>query len=194
MRTHRLAQITKDGIIICDNRDLYPYLPQDRCGHLQKRSLCMYPEKMKIAIASDHRGFRLKNILADFLKAKGYAITDFGTYSCDTCDYPDYIYPASLAVKQKKFQRAIVICYTGIGSCIAANKVKSIRAALVWSRKTAIMSRRHNNSNVLVLPAGMLKIEEAKRIVLAWLKEEFEGGRHLRRINKIQQIEEKENV
>jgi ribose 5-phosphate isomerase B len=149
---------------------------------------------MKIAVASDHRGFKLKNILADFLKSKGYAIIDFGTYSGDTCDYPDYIYPASLAVKEKKAERAIVICYTGVGSCIAANKVRGIRAALVWNRKSALMSRRHNNSNVLVLPAGMLKIEETKRIVLAWIKEEFEGGRHLRRINKIQGIEEKENV
>jgi len=149
---------------------------------------------MNIALACDHRGFRLKNILVDFLKAKGHTVIDFGTYSCDTCDYPDYIYPASLAVKEKKAKRAIVICYTGIGSAIAANKVRGIRAALVWNKKIAIMSRRHNDSNVLVIPAGMLKIEETKRIVLAWLKEEFEGGRHLRRVNKIQAIEEKENV
>jgi len=154
----------------------------------------MQVEKMKIAFASDHRGFKLKGILADFLKSKGHTIIDFGTYSCDTCDYPDYIYPASLAVKEKKADRAIVICYTGIGSSIAANKVRGIRAALVSDVKSAVLSRQHNNSNVLVLATYALKIEQAKRIVLAWLKAEFEGGRHLRRINKIQEIEEKENV
>ena len=146
----------------------------------------------KIALASDHRGFKLKNVLEEFLKEKGFEVLDFGTYSSSPCDYPDYVYPAACAVKERKVDRAIVICYTGIGSCIVANKVKGIRAALVFNSKMVSLSRKHNNSNVLVLGAGFLKIEEAKKIVMRWLKEEFEGGRHLRRIRKIKKIEEEE--
>lgn len=149
---------------------------------------------MKIALASDHRGFKLKDFLANILKEKGHEVVDFGTHSSDPCDYPDYIYPASSAVRDKKCERAILICYSGIGSCIAANKVSGIRAALVSNLKSAVLSRKHNDSNVLVLPAYMLKKEQAKRIVFAWLKAEFEGGRHARRVSKIKDIEEKENV
>lgn len=149
---------------------------------------------MKIAIASDHRGFKLKDFLSNFLTQKGYEIIDFGTHSSEPCDYPDYIYPASVALRDKKVERAILICYSGIGSCIAANKVKGVRAALVSNIKSAVLSRKHNNSNALVLAEYMLKREQAKRIVSSWLKAEFEGGRHLRRINKIREIEEKENV
>lgn len=150
--------------------------------------------RMKIALAGDHRGFKLKDFLDNFLKEKGYETIDFGTYSCDSCDYPDYIYPASIAVRDKKCERAILICYSGIGSCIAANKVKGIRAALVSNVKSAVLSRKHNDSNALVLPAYLLTKEQAKKIVSAWLKAEFENGRHSRRINKIKEIEEKENV
>ncbi|MDD5584935.1 MAG: RpiB/LacA/LacB family sugar-phosphate isomerase, partial [Candidatus Omnitrophica bacterium] len=104
------------------------------------------------------------------------------------------VYPASVAVKEKKVNRAIVICYTGIGSCIVANKVKGIRAALVSNIAAAALTRRHNDSNVLVLATQALKTDYAKKIVLTWLKTEFEGGRHLRRINKIRDIEERENT
>jgi ribose 5-phosphate isomerase B len=149
---------------------------------------------MKIALASDHRGFKLKSVLEKFLKEKGYEVMDFGTYTSEPCDYPDYIYPASVAVKQKRADRAIFICYTGIGSCIAANKVKGIRAALVSNIAAATLTRKHNDSNVLVLAAQALKIDYAKKIVSMWLKTEFEGGRHLRRINKIRDIEERENT
>lgn len=148
---------------------------------------------MKITIASDHRGFKLKTVLTKYLKERGYPVADIGTYSSDSCDYPDYVYLAALAVKNKKTDRAIVICYTGIGSCIVANKVKGVRAALAYSLKSAYMSRRHNNSNVLVLPAYLFKVDDVKKIVYRWLREEFEGGRHLRRLRKIKEIEEKEN-
>lgn len=148
---------------------------------------------MKIAIAGDHRGVKLKSILIEFLKSKGYSVSDFGTYSWDPCDYPDYIYPASIAVRDKKADRAIVICYSGIGSCIAANKVKGIRAALVYDIKSAGLSRKHNNSNVLVLAASLFKPDYAKKAVSCWLNTEFEGGRHLRRVKKIREIEEKED-
>jgi len=147
---------------------------------------------MKIALASDHRGFKLKNILLKYLEFRGDVVVDFGTYSADSCDYPDYIYPAALAVKNNEAERAIVICYTGVGSCIAANKVKGVRAALVYNLKSAYMSRRHNNSNVLVLPSCLLKTEYIKKIIARWLNEDFEGGRHSRRVRKIKDIEIKE--
>ncbi len=149
---------------------------------------------MRIALASDHRGFKLKNLIADYLKRRGIEVLDFGTFSRDSCDYPDYVYPAVMAVKERKAQRAIVICYTGVGSSIVANKVNGIRAALVFNIKMAVLSRRHNNSNVLVLGAGFLKPDYALRIVSRWLNTGFEGGRHLRRLRKIEKIEEKHYV
>ncbi|MCK4519999.1 MAG: ribose 5-phosphate isomerase B [Candidatus Omnitrophica bacterium] len=149
---------------------------------------------MKIGIASDHRGFKLKNTLLKYLIEQGHSVVDFGTYSKDPCDYPDYTYPAASAVRDKKADRAIIICYTGIGSCISANKVKGVRAALVYSLKSAYMSRRHNNSNVLIIPSHLFKIDAVKKIVSRWLKEEFEGGRHARRLKKIREIEEAEFV
>lgn len=149
---------------------------------------------MKIACASDHRGFNLKNKLIEYLSAKGHAIIDCGTYSREACDYPDYVYPAASAVKTKQAERAIVICYSGVGSSIVANKVTGVRAALVATIKMAQLSREHNNSNVLVLGAGCVKFEYAKKMVLRWLATEFEGGRHLRRLTKINTIEEKEHV
>ncbi|MBP7088530.1 MAG: ribose 5-phosphate isomerase B [Candidatus Omnitrophica bacterium] len=149
---------------------------------------------MKISIASDHRGFKLKGILSQYLKEQGHSVVDSGTYTNEPCDYPDYTYSAVVALKNKEVERAIVICYSGIGSCIAANKVKGIRAALVYNLKSACLSRRHNDSNVLVLPSCLFKIDYAKKIVSRWLKESFEGGRHLRRLRKIKEIEEKENA
>ena len=149
---------------------------------------------MTIAIASDHRGFKLKDTLTEFLKSKGHEVVDFGTHSDEPCDYPDYIYPACAAVRGKKADRAIVICYTGIGSSIAANKVKGVRAALVFNLKTARLTRQHNDSNVLVLPSGFLKGDYLKKVILTWLKTEFEGGRHRRRLQKIAEIEERESI
>ena len=149
---------------------------------------------MRIAVGCDHRGFKLKNTLSDYLKSRGHTVIDFGTFAPESCDYPDYIYPAALSVRNKKADRAIVICWTGIGSSIVANKVKGIRAALVFNIKMAVYSRRHNNSNVLVLGAGFIKSDYAKRMVARWLNTEFEGGRHSRRLRKVQKIEEKENV
>jgi ribose 5-phosphate isomerase B len=148
---------------------------------------------MTIALASDHRGFKVKAVLADMLKAKGYEVLDFGTHCQDSCDYPDYIYPAAKAVQTGRVERAIVICYTGIGSSIVANKVKGVRASLVFNIASARLTRQHNDSNVLVLPSSLFKIEYAKKVVMTWLKAEFEGGRHTRRVQKIKEIEEKES-
>ncbi|MBD3264355.1 MAG: ribose 5-phosphate isomerase B [Candidatus Omnitrophica bacterium] len=149
---------------------------------------------MRIGLASDHRGFNLKHSLINYLEEKNHKVIDFGTFSKDPCDYPDYTYLAASAVRNKECDRAVIICYTGIGSCIAANKVRGVRAALVYSLKSAVFTRRHNNSNVLVLPSHLFKADYAKRIVSRWLKEEFEGGRHLRRIKKIRDIEDKESI
>ncbi len=149
---------------------------------------------MRIGIGSDHRGFRLKNFLISQLKNKGMEVVDFGTYSSNPCDYPDFIYPLASALRDKKLDRAIFICFTGIGSCICANKVKGIRAGLAYNLSVAKLSRLHNNTNFLILGAGFLKNEYAKRIVFTWLNTEFEGGRHLRRLRKIRKIEEEENV
>ncbi|MFO8053421.1 MAG: ribose 5-phosphate isomerase B [Candidatus Omnitrophota bacterium] len=144
---------------------------------------------MRIAFGCDHRGFKLKNILIKYLENKGHKIIDFGTFSKDSCDYPDYIYPAASAVANKKADRAIVICFTGIGSCILSNKIKGVRAALAYNIKSAKLSRRHNNSNVLVLAAELLRSDYAKKMTLSWLKEGFEGGRHSRRLRKIRKVE-----
>ncbi|MBD3246431.1 MAG: ribose 5-phosphate isomerase B [Candidatus Omnitrophica bacterium] len=148
---------------------------------------------MKIALATDHRGFKLKNMLGEYLQKKGYEIIDFGTHTPESCDYTDYVYPACKAVQARRADRAVILCYTGIGSCIAANKVKGIRAALAYSQKSAVFSRRHNNSNVLVLPSHFFTQESLRRVVIRWIRAEFEGGRHLRRVKKIRAIEEKEN-
>jgi len=149
---------------------------------------------MKVALASDHRGFKLKSALGKYLNEKGYETVDFGTHSEDSCDYPDYIYPASVAVRNGDADRGIFLCFTGIGSAIAANKVRGIRAALAYSLKSAVLSRQHNDANVLVLPTNFMKVDYLKKVVLAWLKTDFEGGRHLKRVVKISKIEEKENV
>jgi len=149
---------------------------------------------MRIALASDHRGFKLKNFLTEFLKAKGHEVVDFGTHSSEPCDYPDYVYAAAVSVRQKKADRAIAICYTGIGSSIVANKVRGVRAALVTDIKSARLTRKHNDTNVLILPAYNSKKDYIGRIVSVWLNTGFEGGRHARRLKKIQEIEERENV
>ncbi len=145
---------------------------------------------MKIAIGSDHRGFKLKNSLIEFLKKKKYRVEDKGTFSSDSCDYPVYCFRTAAAVAKKKAERGILICKTGIGSAIAANKVKGARAALVHNVKGAKFSRLHNDANILVFGADFVDVNLAKRIVSAWLSTEFEGGRHLRRVRQIKKIEE----
>lgn len=146
--------------------------------------------KIKIALAADHRGFELKERIAQFLKAKGVQVMDFGTHSSESCDYPDYMIQAAEAVRRKKAEKAIGVCYSGIGSAIAANKVPGVRAALVQNRLQAELSRAHNNANMLILGSGFVKPSQVKQIVEAWLKTPFEKGRHLRRIQKISDYEQ----
>lgn len=143
---------------------------------------------MKIAIASDHAGFNYKKELSAFLKELGHQVLDFGTFSDESVDYPDYAFPAAEAVAGGIADFGILICGTGIGMSITANKIVGIRAANCTSEEMAEMARRHNNSNVLTLGARITDIDLAKRIVKTFLDTEFEGGRHMIRIEKIHSI------
>jgi len=146
---------------------------------------------LKIAIGSDHRGFTAKEKIKGMLKAMSHEVLDFGTDSDVSCDYPDIAYPTCAAIIQGEADYGILLCGTGIGVDICANKVAGIRAALCHDEVTAEMSRRHNKANVLCLPADLIGDEIMRRIVDVWLKTEFEGGRHERRINKIKEYEKK---
>ncbi len=142
---------------------------------------------MKIVIASDHAGFKLKNIIKAHFKEHDF--NDVGTHSEDSCDYPDFAKLAGEEVASGRAEAGIVICGTGIGISISANKVKGVRAALCTNEFMAEMSRRHNNSNVLALGARVIGEDLAIRIAEVWLKTGFDGGRHERRVEKIGKIE-----
>ena len=142
-----------------------------------------------IAIASDHGGYMLKEHIKAYLAAKGITCEDFGTNSTDSCDYPDFAKPAAEAVASGQCERGIVICTTGIGVSISANKVKGIRCALCGDVLTAEMTRRHNDANMLAMGAGIIGPMLAERIVDTFLSTEFEGGRHARRVAKLMEIE-----
>jgi ribose 5-phosphate isomerase B len=144
---------------------------------------------MKISIACDHGGYDLKETVKKWLSENNYDVVDYGTNSKDSCDYPDFGRAACEAVRDKKCDRGIVICTTGIGMSIVANKVKTIRCALVSNVEGASLTRRHNDSNVLALGAKFTEPALALEIVKTWLETEFEGGRHQRRVDKIMDIE-----
>ena len=146
---------------------------------------------LRIAIGSDHAGFSLKEKLKQWLIELGYEVRDFGTMSEEAVDYPDIAFKVAREVSKGGFDRGILICGTGIGMCIAANKVIGIRAALCWDKRSAELSRKHNNSNILCLGGRVLREREAMKIVDAWLTTKFEGGRHLRRVRKIMEFEQK---
>ncbi len=140
---------------------------------------------MRIALGADHRGFALKEALGRWLSERGDQVTDFGTTNAESVDYPDYAFKVARAVARHQAERGILICSTGIGMSIAANKVRGVRAALVNSVRLARLSREHNDSNVLCLGADVISGGLARRIAGAWLKAEFAGGRHERRLAKI---------
>ncbi len=144
---------------------------------------------MKIAIGSDHGGFELKEYIKNFLISENYEVIDFGTDSEKSIDYPDIAKPLCKDLLSGKFKKGILICGTGIGMSITANRFAGIRATLANDLFSAIMSRRHNNSNILVMGGRVIGKEVAKEIVKAWLKEEFEGGRHQRRLDKIELVD-----
>ena len=144
---------------------------------------------MKIAIASDHGGFDLKEQVKVWLQEMGHEVEDFGCHSKESCDYPDFGAAAARAVASGQCERGIVICTTGIGISITANKVKGIRCALCSEPWSAEMTRRHNNANMLAMGAGAVGPLLARRIVETFLTTEFEGGRHQRREDKITAVE-----
>ncbi len=146
---------------------------------------------MKIAIGSDHAGWELKEDLKKFLDEKKITYTDFGTFEEKSCDYPDYTVKVCESVLSGQSDRGLLVCGSGIGMDITANKFKGIYAALVDNTYTAEMSRKHNNSNVIVLPGRLIGKTLARAILDSWLNTKFEAGRHENRINKIKEIENK---
>lgn len=142
----------------------------------------------KIAIASDHAGYPLKEMLKAHLKSKGYVIRDFGTDGDDPVDYPDYIYPAAKNVAAGQSDFGIVIGGSGNGEAMVANKVRGVRCALCWNVQSARLATLHNNANMISIGARMVTVHEALSIVDAWLTAVFEGGRHIRRIDKIESL------
>jgi len=144
---------------------------------------------MKIGIGTDHRGFKLKEFLKAILQKNGHRVTDFGVFDENPADYPDTAFALTKDLQRKKIERGVLICGSGLGMSIAANKAKGIRATLCLNEKMAKMARNHNDSNVLVLSANFTTPAQAKKILKVWLTEEFEGGRHQRRIKKIAEFE-----
>ncbi len=147
---------------------------------------------MKVSIASDHAGYQMKEEVKKHLALKGYELVDYGTFSEESMDYPDTIKLAARAVSSKEVDRGIVLCSSGIGASIVANKVRGIRAALCLDEYSAEYSRRHNDANVLVLGAKRNTKEQILKIVDVWFSTEFEGGRHARRVEKIAEVEKEE--
>lgn len=145
----------------------------------------------KILIASDHAGFSLKEKLRPYLERTGFKVIDLGTYSDQSCDYPHFAYNLAKKISKGKYRQGILICKTGIGNSIVANRLPGVRAALCYNIKAARLSREHNDSNVLVLGASFVNERLAKKILATWLNTQFLGGRHKRRLNQIKEIERK---
>lgn len=144
---------------------------------------------MKIAIGSDHAGFEIKEKIKEQLKSMDFEVEDFGTSATDSVDYPDFGAAVGKAVSSGKADDGIVVCGSGIGICIAANKIDGVRAAQAWNEETAKLSRQHNNANVLSIGARVIPENEIPKIVNAWFEAKFEGGRHQGRLDKISGLE-----
>jgi ribose 5-phosphate isomerase B len=145
---------------------------------------------MKIGIGADHRGFPLKSKIMDFLRKKGHEVIDYGTKSEESVDYPKIALKCAQDIRKRIIKYGILLCYTGQGMVMTANKVKGIRAAVCTKPEIAQLTRAHNNANILVLPAGFLKFgNNTQKIIEVFLNTKFEGGRHLRRINIIKKYE-----
>ena len=140
---------------------------------------------MKIAIGGDHAGFDLKSKVIKKLEENGYQVKDFGPYSNESCDYPDYVHPLAKEVEKGEFKFGIVICGSGNGVNMVANKYQGIRSGLCWNSELAEMTRLHNDANILAVPARYITEEVGLEIVSTFLETEFEGGRHQRRVDKI---------
>ena len=149
---------------------------------------------MKIGIGSDHAGFAMKQEIMEYLRELGHEVTDYGTYSEERCDYPVYGERVALAVKAGEEERGVLICGTGIGISLAANKVKGIRAAACSEPYSAQMAVRHNDAQIIAFGARVVGIDTAKMIVDAFLNAEFEGGRHKRRVDLLTDIEKRQET
>lgn len=145
---------------------------------------------MKIALGADHGGFTLKSEINQILESLGHKTVDCGTHSPDPCDYPVFAYKVAKAVSEKKADVGILICKSGNGMAMVANKLPDVRAAICFDKNVAILSRQHNNANILVLGSEHI-LDEPELIVREWLETSFEGGRHKRRVDQISKIEEK---
>jgi len=139
--------------------------------------------KLRIAIGSDHAGFEYKEAIAKWLNDD--QLKDFGTYSADSADYPDFAHPVASAVESGEFDYGILVCGSANGVAITANKHQDIRAAICWTEELASLARRHNDANIVCIPARFISIEEAEKIVEIFMSTEFEGGRHATRVNKM---------
>lgn len=148
-------------------------------------------EIKKVAIAADHRGVYMKKMLTDYLRGQGYEVSDLGVDTEAASDYPDVAFPLSEQVASGRFDRGILVCMSGTGMAICANKVAGIRAAVCETEDQAVLSRGHNDANVLIMGAKYVTSDEACRIAGLWLKAPFEGGRHETRVNKITEFEKR---
>ncbi len=146
---------------------------------------------MRIAIGADHGGYELKNRITEFLKEEGHEVKDFGTHSKESCDYPLIGFEVAEAVSYGKAQRGILICKTGVGMAIIANKLHGVRAAACYDKDMAKSSREHNDCNIIVLAANYTDFKAAKDILKVWLDTKHEGDRHVRRVKQIKEIESK---
>jgi len=145
----------------------------------------MTQDTYTVAIGSDHAGYALKEKIKEFLSEKGYAFQDFGTHSEDSTDYPDHIHPLAAAIDKGEYKYGIIMCGSGNGVSITANKYPGVRAALCWNQEIAYLARAHNDANVLALPARYISPEEALEAVDVFFMTAFEGGRHADRVHKI---------
>jgi ribose 5-phosphate isomerase B len=138
-----------------------------------------------IAIGADHAGFEYKEQLKQFLLNLQFNVQDFGTYSLDSVDYPDFAHPIALAVEEKEAAFGILICGSANGVAITANKHATIRAAICWINEIAVLARKHNDANIICIPARFVETAEAEKMITSFMSTAFEGGRHLNRVNKI---------
>jgi len=140
---------------------------------------------MKIAIGGDHAGFEYKVEIINYLENRGFDVKDFGPFSSEPCDYPDYVHPLAKAIESEEYHLGIVVCGSGNGVAITANKHQGVRCALAWKAELASLARSHNNANIVSIPARFISLEQALEIVEVFLNTGFEGGRHQDRVVKI---------
>jgi len=148
----------------------------------------MFDHLMKIAIGSDHAGYKYKEVLKEYFEAQHITIRDFGTSSEESVDYPNIIHPLARAVDSNEFPRGIIICGSGNGVAMVANKYANVRAAVCWNEDITRLSRLHNDANIIALPARFISVEQALEFVKIFISTQFEGGRHLKRVEKISKL------